>query len=237
MSIAGFDPSGGAGTLADIKTFEQLKVYGFAVLTANTFQSDSEVKRVDWFPIGDILSQIDVILDQFEVNYFKIGITSGSEMFEAIKSHVLKRRPKAKITWDPVLTASAGKDFFEGKTDINSLIKGLALLTPNSIEFDKLIGSPEKAIELSKNTLIYLKGGHNTAKPGTDTLYWKGKTFNFNPQESRVSEKHGSGCAMASALTANLALGFKPLQASLKSKRYIESVLSSNTSLLGYHKR
>lgn len=237
MSIAGFDPSGGAGTLADVKTFEQHKVYGFAVITANTFQNDKQVKRVDWLPVQDILSQIDVILDRFEVKFFKIGIVSGAEMLHTIKEHIRKRVSKPFISWDPVLKASAGNEFFNGQISVSELMEGLNLITPNAAEFEILFKSEDQALKLSASAMVYLKGGHNESKPGYDVVFNKGKRVGYNSQESRATAKHGSGCVLASALTANLALGFKVHQSVLKSKRYIEAVLSSNEELLAYHKR
>jgi len=236
MSIAGFDPSGGAGTLADIKTFEQLKTYGFAVITANTFQSDNEVKRVDWLPISSITEQMAVILDKFPARYFKIGIVKDAEMLEAIKSFVLARQPKAYITWDPVLVASSGFQLFSGNTDVKKLLAGISLITPNADEFKVLFESEKTALELSAQCMIYLKGGHNKQNPGKDVLFFKEKMQSFRPKGERISAKHGSGCILSSALTAHLALGFGTQKAILKSKRYVETALASNQGLLAYHK-
>ncbi len=237
MSIAGFDPSGGAGTLADIKTFEQLKVYGFAVLTANTFQTDSEVKRVDWLPVTTILEQIELITNKFNISNFKIGIVKDAEMLRSIVDSLLSKNPKANITWDPVLAASSGHAFFQGEIATTTLFQGITLITPNQSEFELLFGTKEKALAVSDKTMIYLKGGHNEANLGKDQLFWKGKIYPFRPKGNHLTAKHGSGCVMASALVAHFAHELPPVKACLKSKRYIESVLSSNQTLLAYHHR
>lgn len=236
MSVAGFDPSGGAGLLADIKTFEQHRTYAFGVMTANTWQNDTEVKEVEWVETTKILKQMDVILDKFQVKGFKIGITKDAEMLESITKHIRQRSEKAFVVWDPVLKAGSGFSLFE-KGNIEKPLSEVNLITPNKEEFEILIGTEEKALELSQQTMIYLKGGHDKNNPGKDFLYAKGKKFAFNPQGEKLSAKHGSGCVMASALCANMVLGYPLIKACLRSKRYMEKVLSSNESLLAYHKR
>lgn len=237
MSIAGFDPSGGAGTLADCKTFEQLKVYGFAVLTANTFQTDNEVTRVDWMPIVSILEQIGLLMDKFSISNFKIGIVKDGEMLRSIVDFLLAKNPKAHVTWDPVLAASSGHAFFQGEISTVDLIRGIKLITPNKQEFEVLFETNEKALTFSDKTMIYLKGGHNLDNIGRDQLFWKRKIYPFRPKGTHLTTKHGSGCVMAAALTAHIARQLPPVKACLQSKRYMESVLSSNQTLLAYHHR
>lgn len=236
MSIAGYDPSGGAGVLADVKVFEQHKVYGFAVITSNTFQNDSEVKAIDWITINDIKKQIDVILEKFDVNVFKIGIVEDSKMFFDLVKHVHAKNPEVKIIWDPILKSSSGFELFEHKETIEDLLKGIYLITPNLPEFEKLFGNEEKALEISKQTAVYLKGGHNNhAQKGVDELFYKGEKTIFRPEAKDVSSKHGSGCILSSAVAANIALGLDLKTACEKAKTYTETRLSSNKSLLAYH--
>src|ERR1051326_2205660 len=86
LSIAGFDPSGGAGVLADIKTFEQHKVLGMGVVTGLTFQNDSEFDGVRWVETDDILKQISVLLRKFKFQYVKIGMIKDLETLQAVIS-------------------------------------------------------------------------------------------------------------------------------------------------------
>ena len=79
LTIAGFDPSNGAGLTADVKTFETLKCYGLSVCTANTIQDDSEFKACHWMPVEVILDQIEVLFKRFQINYVKIGIVENWE--------------------------------------------------------------------------------------------------------------------------------------------------------------
>jgi hydroxymethylpyrimidine/phosphomethylpyrimidine kinase len=235
MSIAGFDPSGGAGVLADIKTFEQLKVYGLGVITANTFQTDISVQRVDWLPIDDVLNQIDILLQRFDVDYFKIGIVRSGHDLTSIKEHIIRRRPGATIIWDPVLSSSSGYNFFTRHQPIEDLLKNISLVTPNLPEFACLFETEESAMKLSCHTLIYLKGGHHQEKLGIDYLYSTQAKHVFEPKIEAVTGKHGSGCILSSAICAHFSLGHTATEACLKSKRYMEKVLSSNDILLGWH--
>jgi hydroxymethylpyrimidine/phosphomethylpyrimidine kinase len=234
MSIAGYDPSGGAGVLADVKVFEQHRTYGFAVITSNTFQDDSEVKDIIWISISDIKKQIDVILDKFPVNIFKIGIVENSTILCEIKAHILQKNPNAKIIWDTVLAASSGFKTFENKNVLHELINGMYCITPNLPEFIELIGSEPNAFTISETTAVYLKGGHSDNK-GVDELYYKGEKKIFGPKTTEVRAKHGSGCILSSAIAANLALGKELKEACSLAKNYTEERLASNSTLLAYH--
>jgi hydroxymethylpyrimidine/phosphomethylpyrimidine kinase len=235
MSIAGYDPSGGAGVLADVKVFEQHKTYGFAVITANTFQDDADVKEINWMPLTDIKKQIDVILNKFPVSIFKIGIVENSKMLLDIKDHIISKTPNSKIIWDPILIASSGYQVFENTASLSELLDGIYCITPNLSEFTELIKTEENALAISKTVAVYLKGGHNPENKGVDELYFNKEKILFNPGTIEVSTKHGSGCILSSALAANLALGKNLIESCQNAKLYAEERLASNKSLLAYH--
>jgi hydroxymethylpyrimidine/phosphomethylpyrimidine kinase len=236
MSIAGYDPSGGAGVLADIKVFEQHKTYGFAVITSNTLQDDEEVRSVEWIPVEDIKKQIDIILNKFKVDVFKIGIMKNTDTFIALKDHVHQKDPSVKIVWDPILASTSGFKFLEGVKRIERLLEHVFVVTPNLPEFKILFGHEEKALQLSHKTAVYLKGGHNEhAQKGTDELFNKGRKTVLKPSSNNISSKHGSGCILSSAIAANLALGQNLEQSAERAKAYTEKTLASNQTLLAYH--
>ncbi len=242
LSIAGFDPSGGAGVLADIKTFESSKVYGLGVISANTFQNDEEFKSVDWIAADKIIEQIDILKKRFEFEYIKIGLIENLDALDIIISHLKSKSPNLKIIWDSILKASAGFEFHKevNKTLLEKICKELYLITPNILEamqLGKHAEAMENAKHLSQFCNVFLKGGHAEKKVGYDTLYLKeGKQFSFRPKIKDVFPKHGSGCVLSSAITANLAKGENLHRACLKAKQYTEKVLNSNKTLLGFHK-
>jgi len=242
LSIAGFDPSGGAGVLADIKTFEAHKVNGLGVISANTFQNDTEFTRVDWIPVEKIIEQIEILKKKFVFEYVKIGLIESLDTLNSLVSHLKSSVSNLKIVWDPILKASAGFEFHK-KVDfalLEKIIPHIYLITPNMQEAE-LLGKDKSAEEntkqLAKYCHVFLKGGHNQDKVGYDSLILKeGKKFSFRPKRKDISAKHGSGCVLSSAITANLAKGEDLHRACLKAKGYSEKFLSSNKTLIGHHK-
>jgi hydroxymethylpyrimidine/phosphomethylpyrimidine kinase len=242
LSIAGFDPSGGAGVLADIKTFESNKVYGLGVISANTIQNDEEFEKVDWIPADKIIEQIDILKKRFDFGYVKIGLVENLEVLNTIILYLTSHISHPTIIWDPILKASAGYEFHKevNKTLLEKIYKELYLITPNVPEALQLgihTVATENAKHLSQFCNVLLKGGHAEKKVGYDTLFLKeGKQFSFRPKIKDIYPKHGSGCVLSSVITANLVKGEDLHRACLKAKQYTEKILSSNKTLLGYHK-
>jgi len=260
LTIAGFDPSNGAGLTADVKTVETLKCYGLSVCTANTVQDDIEFKACHWIPVDVILDQIEVLFKRFQINYVKIGIVENWETLSLLIEKLLELNSGVKIVLDPVLKSSSNFDFHANVSSsdfchtelvevekncienrLDNILSKIYLLTPNYNEIEQLY--PEKSIEdtikhISSITNLFLKGGHHPDELGKDVLFTKeGKQFSLNPKLKNCSEKHGSGCVLSSAITSYLALGFPLLKACYRGKRYTEKFLSSNKSLLGFHSK
>ena len=242
LTIAGFDPSNGAGLTADVKTFETLKCYGLSVCTANTVQNDVVFKTCHWTPVEVISDQIEVMFKRFQINYVKIGIVENWLTLSVLVGKLLCLNPNVKIVLDPVLKSSSDFDFHPSdKKSLDGILSKIYLLTPNYNEIEQLY--PEKSIEetiafISSKTNLFLKGGHNEKAIGKDELFtFEGKQFTLNPKLKNCSDKHGSGCVLSSAITSYLALGFPLLKACYRGKRYTEKFLSSNKSLLGFHSK
>lgn len=240
MSIAGFDPSGGAGLLADIKTFEQHGVYGLAVNTANTIQTEHSFHAVNWASLDDVLSTIDTLMDAYPVQYVKTGIVPSFDFLSSVVTYLKQKNAGIRIITDPVIRSSSGFSFHDrpASDNITNILKHIYLLTPNIQEAEWLSGKQDTrdaALALSAHCPVLLKGGHSTAEPGTDHLYTKDGTITLKPGRKDATAKHGSGCVLSAAITANLALGDDLLTACTKAKNYVEQFLSSHPSLLGYH--
>lgn len=242
LSIAGFDPSGGAGVLADVKTFEANKVYGFGVVSAITFQNDIEFEKVEWMSIEKIIDQISVLQKRFQFKYVKIGLIENLEIIHQLISNLQPPTSNIKIIWDPILKSTSGKEFHNeiNKRLMEEICKNIYLITPNFDEIKKLTGvhdEKKSAKDLSNFCNVFLKGGHNEKDLGRDFLFTtEGKEFSFRAKYKIEIGKHGSGCVLSSAITANLAKGFKLHRSCLKAKQYTAEFLNSNKNLLGYHK-
>jgi hydroxymethylpyrimidine/phosphomethylpyrimidine kinase len=242
LTVAGYDPSAGAGVLADIKTLEAHGVYGYAIVTGLTIQNERVIRRVDWLELEDVFEQIDVCCESASFKWVKVGITPSVRVAGAIIDHIHQRNPMSQVVMDPVIKASSGKEFWKrlDRDEWEEVAAKCYLVTPNLEEIGWLYPGEDPGLrcaELSSRTgcHIYLKGGDDTEHPGRDYLWTRGKAAVLDAAEGDYTPKHGSGCVLSSALAANLALGYPLPVAAERAKRYIERFLESNKTLLGWH--
>jgi hydroxymethylpyrimidine kinase/phosphomethylpyrimidine kinase len=244
LSVAGFDPSSGAGITADIKTFENLGVYGLGVCSAITIQNDSEFTESNWTDYDVIYKQIDVLLKKYGVDYVKIGLIENLDILNKLITEILRRKPRMKIIWDPILKASAGFDVHNDLSEevlVNILIN-IYLITPNSQEYDRIFtGIDQNSDDLISMIAdadlcnVLLKGGHSGTTGSDDILFERtGRTI-FKADRIKGIEKHGTGCVLSSATTALLAKEQDLKSACEGAKEYITEVIKSNKTALGYH--
>jgi hydroxymethylpyrimidine/phosphomethylpyrimidine kinase len=239
LTIAGLDPSGGAGVLADTKTFEQHKVYGFAINTGNTIQTENAFYKIHWTPIDFVLESITTLLDSYHISAVKIGILPSLDYLSQIVFCLKKHSPTILIIWDPILKSSTEFDFLtlSNQPILVDILNQIDLITPNYDEMKKLF--PD--FNPHSNTLpsgvggILLKGGHNPNEIGIDYLYIKNHIYKFLPITDKCYEKHGSGCVLSASITANLALGQSLQTACKNAKLYTKNYLLSNPTKLGFH--
>lgn len=125
LTIAGFDPSGGAGILADIKTFEQHHVYGLAVNTGNTIQTENEFFEMQWTDIAFVLNSVEKLFGNYTIKAAKIGIVPSLNYLKEIVFAVKRLSPKTKIIWDTVLKSSSEFNFItiESQDDLIEILK------------------------------------------------------------------------------------------------------------------
>lgn len=241
LTIAGFDPTGGAGVLADVKTFEQHRVCGFAVNTGNTIQTETAFYEIQWTDLNFVLRSVDTLLKNYTIKVVKIGIVPSLDYLKEIVFTIKKLSPETKIVWDTVLKSTTEFDFMniENQSVLIDILKELDLITPNYNEISHLSSvknTPDAiAQDLSKYCAVLLKGGHNPEEIGVDYLYTMKEIFRLAPKNTKCYEKHGSGCVLSSSITANIALGQDLKTACANAKNYIESYFNSNPTLIGYH--
>ena len=240
LSIAGYDPSGGAGVLADVKTFEQIGVYGFAVTTCITYQNDHTFEGVHWLSIKKIKKQLYPLLESYRIKYVKIGLMENFIVLNEIIELLMAYNPDIVIVWDPILRASAGFDFHKkfSRKRLQYIFERVTLITPNWKEIQALSGEKDEvkgAQNIAACCDVYLKGGHNIETPATDML-WIGKRLDIlHPAGISDRNKHGTGCVLSSAITAYLALGKGMHTSCVMAKNYTYQFIESNPSNLGYH--
>lgn len=237
LSIAAFDPSSGAGITSDIKTMEAHGVYGLGVCTGVTVQNDVKFEYVNWIEKSIIIQQIDILYEQFEINYVKIGLVENLETIGDIIFHLKQKNSKVCIVWDPILKASAGFEFHR-ELDINSLekiYKNIYLITPNTNEYEWLFGNenPQNIVQKHACNLL-LKGGHSEGNTVIDTLFIHQK-IHYTKQSRSKRDKHGTGCVLSTTILTKLTKGKSLPDACREAQDYIVRFINSNDSHLGYH--
>jgi len=236
LSIAGHDPSAGAGLTADLKTMEQLGTYGLSVCTAITIQNDKQFEKVHWVLPDLLLQQIQVLQQRFEWKAVKIGLIQNWQVL----AQLIVQFEDTPIVFDPIFSASAGFEFHRG-FDAFEVLKKITLITPNHLEIQQLIPNetPENGAKiLSQYCAVLLKGGHSDTRLGWDELWQNGERIaTFAPQQTAIHSKHGSGCVLSAAIAAYLAKGKSLTAACGLAKQYVEKFLTSNDTLLGYHNK
>ncbi len=198
LSVAGFDPTGGAGVLRDVRTFNHFGFWGGAVVTVNTVQNTKGVKEFDYVDGSFILHQLDAVLDDFFPEGVKVGIPHREREVNRKVSEILSSL-SVPVVFDPVLSPTFGKEFVENTKVLLPLIEVSTVLTPNYSEFLML-----KEF-LNKKTFV-VKGWPYDDKV-CDVLFVNGKEVDRVCHERDNRVVRGTGCAFSSALTALLAKG------------------------------
>jgi hydroxymethylpyrimidine kinase/phosphomethylpyrimidine kinase len=244
LSIAGSDPSGGAGIQADLKTFAALGCYGMAVITALTAQNTRRVLRVHLPPADFVAAEIDAIFDDIDVHAVKIGMLGSGEVARVVADR-LKRKP-VPIVLDPVLAATSGDvlgtpDLLDALRD--ALLPLATLVTPNLAEAEPLADRiaprdvagmqhlAERLHSLGARAVL-VKGGHLAGAEATDVLFDGASHRLFtSPRIDTERETHGTGCTLASAIAAYLAKGLSLGDAIEAGKRYLTQALRASGEL------
>jgi len=232
LTIAGYDPSAGAGVLADIKAFEYCKVYGQAVCTALTIQNESHFEEPNWLSWERIKSQLQILSRVRCFNYVKIGLVENSQTLEKIFKWLRKKYPKAFIIWDPILKASSGFEFHkQNAVSWQKLLSYVNLLTPNLSEA-KFLG----VLNGSSKTAVLVKGGHNfeLGSLSEDLLFLPGSPIPVKFVAKRIAvERHGSGCVLSALILANM-VKYNDLEKSIRNaKKSMQSFFKFGNGKLG----
>lgn len=246
LSMAGFDPSSGAGISSDIKTFENCGVYGLGICTAITFQNQNEYLGTHWLTFEEITRQCDIILQEFSPRVIKIGLIKDFNLLDQIVTYLKQKLPRTKIIWDPILKASAGFEFHrhDDRKKLMRILREIYLITPNAEELSKLFSLPaenynEHITRLqtvcdSLRTNILWKGGHNREEYPTDRLITT--THEYSGSVSRNKhDKHGTGCVLSAVIASRLAQGYSLPVACREGQLYVSDFIQSNDTRLGVH--
>lgn len=240
LSIAGSDPSGGAGVQADLKTFAALDCYGMAALTALTAQNTNGVHAIYDLPALFVEDQLRAIFDDIEVDAVKIGMLARADIIESV-AKVLKEYDATNIVLDPVMVATSGDPLIDRdaiEAMIAHLIPLVTVITPNIPEAEKLsrqavldMETAAKGLLILDAPAVYLKGGHLKGDTARDVLATLDGIKIFEHPRIDTNNTHGTGCTLSSAIAAYLGHGHPLEIACQKAKNYLTSALKSAHSL------
>ena len=239
LTIAGLDPTGGAGILSDVKTIENIGGYGLSVCTANTLQTDHTFHACNWVANDTLLNQLDMLVKHFNISAVKIGIIKDADVLSQVTDHLASTTPDVPMIWDPVVKASAGFQFHYDSSGFEALLPYFTLVTPNKEEIN-FIGAGQTEDEtikfITSKTSLLITGGHNDDMLGTDILHVKNSgALKIEAAPGKYFMKHGSGCVLSTAIATYLGKGLQMIDACKMAKKYVERFLASNPSMLGYH--
>jgi hydroxymethylpyrimidine/phosphomethylpyrimidine kinase len=210
LSIAGSDPSGGAGIQADLKTFVDHKVFGMAVITALTAQNSHGITGVHPVPPEFVGLQVQTLLSDMPVNAIKLGMLANAGIISAVA--VALKEFQGPIVLDPVMVSTSGHALIAPnavQTLVSDLLPLATLLTPNLPEAKLLLdGAEPQAFVEQFGVALLLKDGHGEDQVVRDVLYQPGLPQEvFMHPRIKTQNTHGTGCTLSSALAARLAKG------------------------------
>lgn len=238
LTIAGFDPSGGAGIQADIKTMSALGCYATSVLTALPVQNTMGVSKIYPIPYEAVKEQIEAIFEDIFPDALKIGMVHTSELVATIVE-TLSNYSKIPIVFDPVMVATSGHKLIEDETIqsiVSKLIPMADIITPNLDEAGILANLKIKTVEDmylagkkirklgAKN--ILLKGGHLKTSQLTSLFFSENDEIHeFHFEKYDTKNTHGSGCSLSSAIASYLAQGKSMLEAVTLGQNYVKEAI------------
>jgi len=241
LTIAGSDPSGGAGIQADLKTFHQFGVYGEAVLTLLTVQNTMSVDRVECMAPDLVVAQIRAVLEDIPPGAAKTGALGNREVVEAVAAEAA--RFSFPLVVDPVMISKHGAPLLDDDARaavIGSLLPRAALVTPNLAEAAALAGRPvttllqmrDAALRIRESGVraVLIKGGH-LSDTATDILLDGGEWYEFPAPHIETRHTHGTGCTYSAAIAAELAKGSALHTAVARAKLFITAAIRTNPGL------
>lgn len=242
LTIAGTDPTGGAGVQADLKTFMAHKVYGMSIMTALVAQNTLGVKDIMNVTPDFLEEQFACVFEDIYPDAIKIGMVSEVEIIHKIVEQLKKYEVK-NIVVDPVMVSTSGSCLLQDSAlEVlkNELIPLSSIITPNIPEAEVLVGhvirNQEDMLNAAKEIgewykgYILIKGGH-FEESADDLLYYKGQEVWLKCEHIDNHNTHGTGCTLSSAIAANLALGDDMITSVTKAKEYITGALKANLNL------
>lgn len=242
LTIAGTDPTGGAGLQADLKTFTALHVYGMGVVTAVVAQNTLGVHAVRDIEPDMVGAQLDAVFTDIFPGAVKIGMVSAIPIIKTIAEKLMQYKPQ-NIVLDTVMVSTSGHSLLAPEAEqylVDTLIPLAGIITPNIPEAEVLCGFPvQNADDMVKAAehiakfyggAILIKGGH-LDECSDDLLFTEGRIHWLPGKRVNTANTHGTGCTLSSAIAAGLARGWDILSSVRLAKQYVTGALNSGLDL------
>lgn len=249
LTIAGFDPSSGAGVTADIKTIAAHGCYGVACITALTVQSTAGVRRVEALDPGLVSETLEELAADIPIAAVHIGMLGAGKVVKAVAEFLGRRSGKARlrnVVLDPILKSSSGADLLDAvgtRLLIEKLIPLADVITPNVEEAAVLTGMKVTDLDEMRtaaaklhqmgSAAVVITGGH--LEKATDLLSFTTKSGIeeevFKAERQRSNSTHGTGCAFATAMSCHLALDRGLAEAALLAKTFVTAAIAAGHPL------
>lgn len=245
LTIAGSDSGGGAGIQADLKTFACHCVHGMSAVTCVTAQNTVAVRRVDALPPEAVVAQIEAVTQDIGVGAAKTGMLLNAEIMAAVAKTV-RTESIAKLVVDPVMVSRAGAQLIDDRAIVTlkeELLPLALVTTPNRYEAQILSdleiatladmeAAARKIFELGPQSVLVKGGGMNGNLQGTDVWFDGQEIVRLEPAAAvETKNTHGTGCTLAAAIAANLALSKDLATAIAKAKDYVTAALEHSLAI------
>ncbi|MCR5413477.1 MAG: bifunctional hydroxymethylpyrimidine kinase/phosphomethylpyrimidine kinase [Kiritimatiellae bacterium] len=234
LTIAGSDSGGNAGVQADLRAFHAYGLHGCTVFAALTAQNPSAVTAIHPVPADFVAAQLDAVLGVYSIRALKTGMLADPRAIGVIADRLAAHPEIAKVI-DPVMIATSGAKLV-GETTVEAIVSRLiplaTLITPNLPEAEALAGGKGTAGDLAAELggkfgcAVLVKGGHGSGGESVDVLWSGGELSEFSlPRIDNPVSTHGTGCSLAAALAAELALGRSVPEAVRGAKAYVHDAI------------
>lgn len=249
VTIAGTDPSGGAGIQADIKAICATGSYAASIVTALVAQNTTGVQAILDIPASFVEQQIHSVFSDLNVNTVKIGMLHNETIIEVV-AKAIKQLPLKHIVFDPVMVAKNGCPLIDPLTiDYlkQHLLPHVSLITPNLPEAETLLGysiktedemvSAAKTLSQHYQLDVLVKGGHLNTQMSSDVLYCHANQMEYWFHADRIHTKntHGTGCTLSSAIASYLAQNYTTQNAISAAKHYLtQAIVSGSQFQIGH---
>ncbi len=243
LTIAGSDPSGGAGIQADLKTFHQFGVYGEAAITLLTVQNTRGVSAVEVMAPDFVSAQVRAVLEDIPPHAIKTGALGSRAVVEAVA--YLLASAGCSVVVDPVMISKHGAPLMSGEAQqalVRMLLPLSTLITPNLPEAEAITGRAVTTLDEMRDAAramidlgargVLMKGGHLEGA-ATDLLWVDGEWLELPATRIETTHTHGTGCTYSAAIAAGLAKGQTMTAAVRAAKAFIDAAIRTNPGLGG----